>query len=341
MKTCKKCGAPLEENATFCGKCGEKVSAETSIENVPKKHGYFWNITHYGILEKPVKSKALKQTLIGGVILILLIILIPVIISIAPKSSDKEKPEANISSGENGTSSSNTSTSESAKELYSIMQGCYYSKQNNSIIFMTDTSYNEKDLETGTIKKELSIDSINWGGFENDTHGIIVLTTNDSNIELEFYAKQLSADEGWIAVFQNQHFLLKLPPESYSDTSEVQDYIDMAENDGKAAYAEICSLDSIDDLINTSHTYGDMFGENSWYSDNLQSDLRWEINEKFGEASSLVDNDLEVSKDFYRAVFLELMKEYQEVVGISCREDKDNWVSQELSQIYSKYGYSE
>lgn len=115
MKTCKKCATPLEENATFCGKCGEKVSAETSIENVPKKHGYLWNITHYGILEKPVKSKILKQTLIGGVILILLIILIPVIVAIAPKSSDKEKPESNTS-GVISETESNTNTELNIKD---------------------------------------------------------------------------------------------------------------------------------------------------------------------------------------------------------------------------------
>lgn len=103
MKTCEKCGAPLEENVTFCGECGEKATPETSIENAPKKHRYFWNIIHYGALEKPVRSKILKQTLIGGTILILLIILIPIIISIIPNSPDIEDTKFNTSSLISGT----------------------------------------------------------------------------------------------------------------------------------------------------------------------------------------------------------------------------------------------
>ncbi len=139
MKTCKKCGSLLEENATFCGKCGEKVSAETSIENVPKKHGYFWNITHYGILEKPVKSKVLKQTLIGGAILILLIILIPVIVAIAPKSSDKEKPESNTS-GVISETESNSNTELNIKDSLVLDWDSTYKEQPRMFLGMVDNT---------------------------------------------------------------------------------------------------------------------------------------------------------------------------------------------------------
>lgn len=110
MKNCNKCGAPLEDNAMFCGKCGEKIIIEeinTYAENAPKKHGYFWNIIHYGSLEKPLRKRVLKQSLLGGLACIILITLIPVTIINISKPSDKRKPESNRSStvSENKTDS--------------------------------------------------------------------------------------------------------------------------------------------------------------------------------------------------------------------------------------------
>ncbi len=57
VKSCKKCGKPLNENALFCGNCGERVDLEK------EKDGYFNKLFSYNSLEKEEKRENKKEKL--------------------------------------------------------------------------------------------------------------------------------------------------------------------------------------------------------------------------------------------------------------------------------------
>lgn len=88
MKYCFNCGFCLEDDALFCNSCGAKQECEESTEHEEilkaQKHlsGYFWNIVHYPNLNDKSRKKVFKQTIIGGLIIILFIIVFSVIVTL-------------------------------------------------------------------------------------------------------------------------------------------------------------------------------------------------------------------------------------------------------------------
>ena len=88
MKYCFNCGYQLEDDAMFCNSCGAKQECDESTEHKEileaRKHlsGYFWNIVHYPNLNDKARKKVFRQTIIGGLVAILLIIVFSVIITL-------------------------------------------------------------------------------------------------------------------------------------------------------------------------------------------------------------------------------------------------------------------
>lgn len=90
MKYCFNCGFQLEDDAMFCNACGAEQEYEESTEHKEKevlearKHlsGYFWNIVHYPNLNDTARKKVFRQTIVGGLVVLLLIMAFSVIITL-------------------------------------------------------------------------------------------------------------------------------------------------------------------------------------------------------------------------------------------------------------------
>ncbi len=87
VKSCKKCGYTLDENALFCGNCGERVVLEK------EKDGYFKKLFSYNSLEEEEKRKVKKKSLI---IIIAFIVLIALIVFLVKGCNGSENGINNV-----------------------------------------------------------------------------------------------------------------------------------------------------------------------------------------------------------------------------------------------------
>lgn len=198
-KFCTKCGAALDSEAVFCGKCGTRVSTETNNVEAEKKEEPIIEDSHTSerVIDKNAafetttasKTPKSKKTLIGVCCAVVAVLLVAIIVAFLPKGDSSKVPGASGNKGNDITpvvgenSSVVTMTlSEYVTEYNAILRSTVSSSVNKNV---SDSNYigAAKTLINKALKNPSTAQYNSASVYEKDNYGraIVYLDVSAQN----------------------------------------------------------------------------------------------------------------------------------------------------------------
>jgi len=228
VKSCKKCGYTLDENALFCGNCGERVVLEK------EKDGYFKKLFSYNSLEEEEKRKVKKKSLI---IIIAFIVLIALIVFLVKGCNGSENGINNVHQHE---SVAEQVQSEYAYISYSDFVRLWNTAVNDENNFTDgflideDINYNSQINLSGNRVLKCEAKYGDWSLYFSAEDNInecledlLKITISDiSENAIAYWTEQLkltSEDEGFVIEFKSTEYSVKPLERYYTEKRVITD----------------------------------------------------------------------------------------------------------------------